>query len=161
MEFILGVLNEVPLLGLQAETDRELGTNKGISEKQIRLKIFSPNVLNITLVDLPGITKVPVGDQPNDIEARVRTMILSYIKHDTCIILAVSPANADLANSDALQMARIADPDGIICFFRIIELLLHQQKLYFINLACYCECCTRSVRVKKVLVRIWILACTR
>jgi dynamin 1-like protein len=97
---------------LQAETDRELGTNKGISEKQIRLKIFSPNVLNITLVDLPGITKVPVGDQPNDIEARVRTMILSYIKHETCIILAVSPANADLANSDALQMARIADPDG-------------------------------------------------
>lgn len=97
---------------IQLETERELGTNKGISEKQIRLKIFSPNVLNITLVDLPGITKVPVGDQPTDIEARVRTMILSYIKHETCIILAVSPANADLANSDALQMARIADPDG-------------------------------------------------
>jgi dynamin 1-like protein len=68
--------------------------------------------LNITLVDLPGITKVPVGDQPTDIEARIRTMILSYIKHKTCIVLAVSPANADLANSDALQMARIADPDG-------------------------------------------------
>eukprot|EP00271_Cylindrocystis_brebissonii_P006355 TRINITY_DN19108_c0_g1_i1.p1 TRINITY_DN19108_c0_g1~~TRINITY_DN19108_c0_g1_i1.p1 ORF type:complete len:904 (-),score=141.37 TRINITY_DN19108_c0_g1_i1:127-2706(-) len=97
---------------IQAETDRETGVNKGISEKQIRLKIFSPYVLNITLVDLPGITKVPVGDQPSDIEARVRTMVLSYIKHDTCIILAVSPANADLANSDALQMARIADPDG-------------------------------------------------
>lgn len=99
---------------MQLETERELGTNKGISEKQIRLKIFSPNVLNITLVDLPGITKVPVGDQPSDIEARVRTMILSYIKHETCIILAVSPANADLANSDALQMARIADPDGVL-----------------------------------------------
>ncbi|CAM6022784.1 unnamed protein product [Sphagnum balticum] len=97
---------------IQLETDRELGNNKGISEKQLRLKIFSPHVLNITMVDLPGITKVPVGDQPSDIEARVRTMILSYIKHETCIILAVSPANADLANSDALQMARIADPDG-------------------------------------------------
>ncbi|KAI5070335.1 hypothetical protein GOP47_0014678 [Adiantum capillus-veneris] len=97
---------------IQAETERELGSNRGISDKQIRLKIFSPSVLNITLVDLPGITKVPVGDQPSDIEARVRTMILSYIKHETCIILAVSPANADLANSDALQMARMADPDG-------------------------------------------------
>ncbi|XP_078432735.1 dynamin-related protein 3A-like isoform X2 [Wolffia australiana] len=97
---------------IQAETDREAGGNKGVSDKQIRLKVFSPNVLNITLVDLPGITKVPVGDQPTDIEARIRTMILSYIKHETCIILAVSPANADLANSDALQMARIADPDG-------------------------------------------------
>ncbi|KQK11242.1 dynamin-related protein 3B [Brachypodium distachyon] len=97
---------------IQAETDREAGGNKGVSDRQIRLKIHSPNVLNITLVDLPGITKVPVGDQPTDIEARIRTMILSYIKHKTCIILAVSPANADLANSDALQMARTADPDG-------------------------------------------------
>eukprot|EP00850_Spirogloea_muscicola_P016294 SM000131S26724 [mRNA] locus=s131:170828:177321:+ [translate_table: standard] len=97
---------------IQAETAREVGQNKGISDKQIRLKVYSPRVLNITLVDLPGITKVPVGDQPSDIEARVRTMVLSYIKHETCIILAVSPANADLANSDALQMARIADPDG-------------------------------------------------
>ncbi|PWZ30859.1 Dynamin-related protein 3A [Zea mays] len=56
--------------------------------------------------------QVPVGDQPTDIEARIRTMIMSYIRHKTCIILAVSPANADLANSDALQMARVADPDG-------------------------------------------------
>lgn len=61
---------------------------------------------------MPGITKVSVGDQPNDIEARIRTMILWYVKHETCIILAVSPANTDLADSDALQMARIADPDG-------------------------------------------------
>jgi len=63
-------------------------------------------------VDLPGITKVPVGDQPSDIEARIRTMILSYIKQDTCLILAVTPANTDLANSDALQIASIVDPDG-------------------------------------------------
>ncbi|XP_020590969.1 LOW QUALITY PROTEIN: dynamin-related protein 3A-like [Phalaenopsis equestris] len=97
---------------IQAETDREAGGNKGVSDKQIRLKIFSPNVLNITLVDLPGITKIPVGDQPSDIEARIRTMILSYIKHETCIVLAVSPANADLSNSDALQIAQIADPNG-------------------------------------------------
>ncbi|AES90601.2 dynamin 3A-like protein [Medicago truncatula] len=97
---------------IQAETDREAGGNKGVSDKQIRLKIFSPNVLDITLVDLPGITKVPVGDQPSDIESRIRTMIMSYIKVPTCLILAVTPANSDLANSDALQMAGNADPDG-------------------------------------------------
>ncbi|XP_057429210.1 dynamin-related protein 3A-like [Lotus japonicus] len=97
---------------IQAETDREAGGNKGVSDKQIRLKIFSPTVLDITLVDLPGITKVPVGDQPSDIEARIRTMIMSYIKTPTCLILAVTAANSDLANSDALQMAGIADPDG-------------------------------------------------
>ncbi|TMW98313.1 hypothetical protein EJD97_004209 [Solanum chilense] len=95
-----------------AETEKEVGVNKGVSDKQIRLKICSPNVLNITLVDLPGITKVPVGDQPSDIEARIRDMIMSYIKQETSIILAVSPANADLANSDALQMAKQVDPTG-------------------------------------------------
>lgn len=63
-------------------------------------------------MDLPGITKVPVGDQPSDIEARIRTMIMSYIKLPSCLILAVTPANSDLANSDALQIAGNADPNG-------------------------------------------------
>ncbi|KAF0931896.1 hypothetical protein E2562_007088 [Oryza meyeriana var. granulata] len=97
---------------IQLETDKEAGGKKGVSEKQIRLKIFSQNVLDITLVDLPGITRVPVGDQPSDIESRIRSMIMQYIKHPSCIILAVTPANADLANSDALQLAKLADPDG-------------------------------------------------
>ncbi|PIA46028.1 hypothetical protein AQUCO_01600356v1 [Aquilegia coerulea] len=97
---------------IQAETEREAGANKGVSDKKIRLKISSPNVLDITLVDLPGITKVPIGDQPTDIEAKIRAMIMSYIKHETCIILAVTPANTDLATSDALQMAKSADPAG-------------------------------------------------
>ncbi len=66
----------------------------------------------MTLVDLPGLSKVPVGDQPSDIEARTRAMILDYIKHDTCIVLAVSPANADIVNSDALELARSVDPAG-------------------------------------------------
>lgn len=66
----------------------------------------------MTLVDLPGITRVPIGDQPSDIEARIRKMILEYINHPTCIILAVSPSNADLANSDALEIARTVDPAG-------------------------------------------------
>ncbi|ONH90725.1 hypothetical protein PRUPE_8G071400 [Prunus persica] len=98
---------------IQLETEREAGGNKGVTDKQIRLKIFSPNVLDITLVDLPGITKVPVGDQPSDIEARIRTMIMSYIKVPSCLILAVTAANSDLANSDALQIAGNADPDGL------------------------------------------------
>ncbi|XP_062163832.1 dynamin-related protein 3B-like isoform X2 [Alnus glutinosa] len=97
---------------IQAETVREVGYNKGVSDKEIRLKISSPNVLDMSLVDLPGITKVPVGDQPSDIEARIRKMIMAHIRQENCIILAVSPANSDLATSDALQMAREADPTG-------------------------------------------------
>ncbi len=66
----------------------------------------------MTLVDLPGITRVPVGDQPSDIEARLRAMIQEYIRHPSCLILAVSPANQDIVNSDALDMARQVDPEG-------------------------------------------------
>ncbi|CAI9276238.1 unnamed protein product [Lactuca saligna] len=41
-------------------------------------------------------------------------MILSYIMQPCCISLAITPANSNLANSDALQMAGIADPDGVV-----------------------------------------------
>jgi dynamin 1-like protein len=98
---------------ISAETERMLGSNKGVSDKPIRLKIHSPNVLTMTLVDLPGITRVPVGDQPADIEAKLRSLILNYISSPSCIILAVSPANQDLASSDALDLAKQADPEGV------------------------------------------------
>ena len=94
------------------ETDRSTGRNKGISNKSINLKIYSPRVLNLTLVDLPGITKVSVGDQPIDIEDQIREMCLHYISNPNAIILAVTAGNTDLANSDALKMARSVDPEG-------------------------------------------------
>ena len=85
---------------------------QGISSKPINLKIFSPNVLNLTLVDLPGLTKVAVGDQPEDIEQQIKEMLYSYITQDNTIILAVTPANQDIANSDALKLAMEVDPKG-------------------------------------------------
>ncbi|XP_052400302.1 dynamin-1-like protein isoform X2 [Carassius gibelio] len=94
------------------ETERVSGINKGISDEPIQLKIFSPHVVNLTLVDLPGITKVPVGDQPKDIELQIRELILKYISNPNCIILAVTAANTDMATSEALKVAREVDPDG-------------------------------------------------
>ncbi|KDO30068.1 hypothetical protein SPRG_05259 [Saprolegnia parasitica CBS 223.65] len=98
---------------IDKETDRMTGKNKGISNKPITLKIYSPYVLNLTLVDLPGITKVPVGDQPANIEEQIRDMCTEFISNPNSIILAVTAANTDLANSDSLKMARAIDPDGI------------------------------------------------
>lgn len=69
-------------------------------------------MLNLTLVDLPGMTKVPVGDQPADIEAQIREMLMQFVTKDNCLMLAVSPANSDLANSDALKIAKEVDPQG-------------------------------------------------
>ena len=88
------------------------GSNKNVQNLPINLKIYSPNVLNLTLVDLPGTTRVAVGDQAEDIGEQIRNMVLHYIAPDNTIILAVNPANVDLANSDALQIAKEVDPDG-------------------------------------------------
>ncbi|KAL0276139.1 UNVERIFIED_CONTAM: hypothetical protein PYX00_003775 [Menopon gallinae] len=104
--------NEVRL-EIEAETDRVTGSNKGISNIPINLRVYSPNVLNLTLIDLPGLTKVPVGDQPPDIEQQIKAMIFQFITKDNCLILAVTPANTDLANSDALKLAKEVDPQGI------------------------------------------------
>jgi len=98
---------------IENETDRVTGSNKGISNLPINLRVYSPHVLNITLIDLPGLTKIPVGDQPTDIGEQIREMVMSFIQRETCLILAVTPANTDLATSDALQIARSADPDGL------------------------------------------------
>ena len=83
---------------IENETLRVAGGNKGISRLPIHLsswvssktgaqfltcdhqtEIHSPNVLNLTLVDLPGLTKIPVGDQPTDIERQIRNLVLDYI----------------------------------------------------------------------------------
>ena len=97
---------------IRKETERGAGSDRGINETPIRLKIYSPNVLDLTMVDLPGITKVAVGDQPQDIEDRVRRMCLKYTTNPRSIILAVTAANTDIANSDSLKMAREVDPEG-------------------------------------------------
>ncbi|CAH0722361.1 unnamed protein product, partial [Brenthis ino] len=98
---------------IEAETDRITGSNKGISPVPINLRVYSPNVLNLTLIDLPGLTKVPIGDQPLDIEQQIKAMIFQFIKRESCLILAVTPANTDLANSDALKLAKEVDPQGL------------------------------------------------
>ncbi|CAH0600688.1 unnamed protein product [Chrysodeixis includens] len=98
---------------IEAETDRITGSNKGISPVPINLRVYSPNVLNLTLIDLPGLTKVPIGDQPVDIEQQIKGMIFQFIRRESCLILAVTPANTDLANSDALKLAKEVDPQGL------------------------------------------------
>ncbi|XP_044750589.1 dynamin-1-like protein isoform X2 [Coccinella septempunctata] len=97
---------------IENETNRMAGDNKGICPEPINLKIYSTKVVNLTLVDLPGITKVPVGDQPPDIELQIRELLLKYIANPNSIILAVITANTDMATSESLSIAKQVDPDG-------------------------------------------------
>lgn len=94
--------------------------------------LFCVVVLNLTLIDLPGLTKIAVGDQPIDIEMQIRSMILTYITKSSCLILAVTPANIDLANSDALKLAKEVDPAGIkinCSFLHLCSTSLHSPTL--------------------------------
>lgn len=97
---------------IEAETERVAGKGKAISKAPIHLSIYSPNLLSLTLVDLPGITKIPIGDQPADIEQQIRNLVLEYANRPNAILLAITPANSDLANSDSLKITREVDPLG-------------------------------------------------
>ncbi|CAF3703427.1 unnamed protein product [Rotaria sp. Silwood1] len=96
---------------IETETDR-LGGKKNISKEPITLKIYSPKVVTLTLIDLPGLTKIPVDDQPVDIEHQVRNLIMDYISNPNAIILAITPANVDFSTSEAVKFAKEVDPEG-------------------------------------------------
>ncbi|GMI99804.1 DYNAMIN RELATED PROTEIN 1C, DYNAMIN-like 1C, ARABIDOPSIS DYNAMIN-LIKE PROTEIN 5 [Hibiscus trionum] len=94
------------------ETDRITGKTKQISNVPIHLSIYSPHVVNLTLIDLPGLTKVAVEGQSETIVSDIENMVRSYVEKPNCIILAISPANQDIATSDAIKLARDVDPSG-------------------------------------------------
>ena len=86
---------------IENETARIAGSNKGMNSPTWQYTFPGP-----------GLTKVPIGDQPSDIEKQTRTLISEYIAKPNSIILAVSPANVDIVNSEALKLARHVDPMG-------------------------------------------------
>ena len=97
---------------IEGETSRSLGVGKAVSAEPIMLTIRSPNVPTLTLVDMPGLTKIATDGQPYSIVRELEDMSRAYIKSENVIILAVSPANADIATSDAMRLVREYDPDG-------------------------------------------------
>ncbi|KAG0438119.1 Vacuolar protein sorting-associated protein 1 [Dictyocoela muelleri] len=91
------------------ETFKILKNKNDVSPLPIILKLFSKKVLTLTLIDLPGIIRVPTSDQPKNICSRVEDICRKYISNRNAIILAVSTATNDISNSDALQLAKSVD----------------------------------------------------
>ena len=96
-------------------TRENAGNNMNISFLPIYLRIYSPNVPNLSLVDLPGLTMVACTDkgQPKDIKDQIKRMIGEYIKPTKTIILAVMPARTDIEADIALDLIKEYDPKGI------------------------------------------------
>ncbi|XP_060689808.1 interferon-induced GTP-binding protein Mx3-like isoform X1 [Hemiscyllium ocellatum] len=88
------------------------GQGVGISPELISLEIESSNVPDLTLIDLPGIARVAVGDQPVNIGDQIKKLIKSFIQKQETINLVVVPCNVDIATTEALKMAQEVDPSG-------------------------------------------------
>ena len=95
---------------IEKRTEKIAGTGS-ISPSPISLTIFSPRVLNLTLIDLPGLVSNAVGNQDPGIVKQIHDMVVRFVSPPNTLILAVSPANADLATSVSLKIAKEVDPD--------------------------------------------------
>ncbi|XP_059402414.1 interferon-induced GTP-binding protein Mx2-like [Carassius carassius] len=95
------------------EAQNELaGKGVGICDELITLEVMSPDVCDLTLIDLPGIARVPVNGQPEDIAEQIKRLITRYIEKQETINMVVVPCNIDIATTEALNMAQKVDPEG-------------------------------------------------
>ncbi len=82
-----------------------------VSDDPIQLSIYSPNVPDLSLIDLPGYIQVSGLDQPLELKQKIADLCDKYIQPPN-VILAISAADVDLANSTALRASRRVDPRG-------------------------------------------------
>ncbi|KAL8948602.1 MAG: hypothetical protein Q9222_005218 [Ikaeria aurantiellina] len=82
-----------------------------VSDDPIQLQIYSPNVPDLSLIDLPGYIQVSGLDQPAELKQKIADLCDKYIQPPN-VILAISAADVDLANSTALRASRRVDPRG-------------------------------------------------
>ncbi|XP_067258773.1 interferon-induced GTP-binding protein MxA-like isoform X2 [Chanodichthys erythropterus] len=92
--------------------DEMAGAGVGISDELISLQITSANVPDLTLIDLPGIARVAVKGQPENIGDQIKRLIRKFVTKQETINLVVVPCNVDIATTEALQMAQEEDPEG-------------------------------------------------
>ena len=82
-----------------------------ISDDPIQLSIYSPNIPDLSLIDLPGYIQVSGLDQPTELKQKISDLCDRYLQPPN-VILAISAADVDLANSTALRASRRVDPRG-------------------------------------------------
>ncbi|KAL3233631.1 Outer mitochondrial transmembrane helix translocase [Nakaseomyces bracarensis] len=93
------------------ELNLAVPASEAVSEEPIQLTIKSSYVPDLSLVDLPGYIQVEAADQPTELKSKIRQLCDKYLAEPN-IILAISAADVDLANSSALRASKVADPMG-------------------------------------------------
>ncbi|CAA0304750.1 unnamed protein product [Arabidopsis thaliana] len=97
---------------IRAATDVIAGSGKGVSDAPLTLHVKKAGVPDLTMVDLPGITRVPVNGQPENIYEQISRMIMKYIEPQESIILNVLSATVDFTTCESIRMSRQVDKTG-------------------------------------------------
>ncbi|XP_071922651.1 dynamin-related protein 4C-like [Coffea arabica] len=97
---------------IRVATDEIAGKSKGISNVPMTLTVKKNGVPDLTMVDLPGITRVPVHGQPEDIYEQISAIIMEYIKPEESIILNVLSATVDFSTCESIRMSQKVDKTG-------------------------------------------------
>ncbi|CAH8256361.1 unnamed protein product [Arabidopsis lyrata] len=93
-------------------TDVIAGSGKGVSDTPLTLHVKKAGVPDITMVDLPGITRVPVNGQPENIYEQISGMVMKYIDPQESIILNVLSATVDFTTCESIRMSKQVDKTG-------------------------------------------------
>ncbi|KAJ7953923.1 Dynamin-related protein 4c-like [Quillaja saponaria] len=88
------------------------GHGKGISNNPLTLVVRKNGVPDLTMVDLPGITRVPIHGQPENIYDQIKDMIMEYITPEESIILNVIAASVDFSTCESIRMSQCVDKTG-------------------------------------------------
>lgn len=92
--------------------DNNCGQGRVISTKKVVIDVYLLNSIEISLIDLPGLTKIPLEGQPLDIDLQLERLAIDHIKDENVIIMAVVPANIDISTADILKLCKRVDPEG-------------------------------------------------
>ncbi|OMJ90041.1 hypothetical protein SteCoe_7723 [Stentor coeruleus] len=107
-EFTLDEVSEI----IKKRTE-ELTEIEYVTDTEITIDLYGPNMTSLTLVDLPGIVSIASEGQPEDIVQRIEKIVRQRINSSHVLILAITPASNDSSNSKSVPMAKMADPEGI------------------------------------------------
>ncbi|CAN6719853.1 unnamed protein product [Malus baccata var. baccata] len=86
------------------------GGTTGISNTPLTLLVKKNGAPDLTMVDLPGITRVPIQGQPKNIYDQIKDMIMQYIKPEET--LNVLSASVDFATCESIRMSQSVDKTG-------------------------------------------------
>ncbi|XP_014523444.1 dynamin-related protein 4C [Vigna radiata var. radiata] len=98
---------------INVATEELAGHGKGISNNPLTLVVKKNGVPDLTMVDLPGITRVPVHGQPENIYDQIKDIIMEYIKPEESIILNVLSASVDFTTCESIRMSQSVDKTGL------------------------------------------------